>query len=254
MFSQEEMDVFEYLNPGLVKAKNTNHGKIYIHLTEGWISFHQRWRYNFTLDQTFGKHPAKASPWTDGEQRDFHYAAKSLIWTSWNSQTMLPGVSDPMTQQIVDLLNKHQGISFSVSGKGDFAQKFAGRQLPIKFDVLISPKHPHFNVNVKKMLPGNKFVSNVTGSTINLKKIDTESHSVQQSCNGATSSDFVTLPHEFGHAIGYDPDEYKCGAVNRADSDSLMNIGKEIRPRHLRFIKDQLNTMLKDVKFNLPPN
>jgi hypothetical protein len=254
MFSQEEMDVFEYLNPGLVKAKDTNRGKIYIHLTEGWISFHQRWRYNFTLDQTAGKHPAKASPWTDDEQRDFHYAAKSVIWTFWNSQTMLPGVSDPMTQQIVDLLNKHRGISFSVKGKGDFAQKFVGRQLPIKFDVLISPKHPHFKVNVKKMLPGKFFVSNVTSDTINLAKLDTEVDTARQLCNGASTNEFYRLPHEFGHAVGNNPDEYTCKALHRADIDSLLNIGKEVRPRHLRFLKDQLNTMLKGVKFDLPPN
>jgi hypothetical protein len=130
MFSQEEADTYACLRPNTVKAKDTLFGKIYIHPEDGLVSFHQRWRYRFTLDQTFGKHAAKASPWTDAEERDFHYAAESIIWKFWNSHRTLPGSSDPTTQQFIDLLNKHSGISFSVSGDGEFAQKFAGRQLP----------------------------------------------------------------------------------------------------------------------------
>lgn len=259
MFSQEEADTYACLRPHTVKAKDTLFGKIYIHLEDGLVSFHQRWRYHFTLDQTFGKHAAKASPWTDDEERDFHYAAESIIWKFWNSHRTLPGSSDPTTQQFVDLLNKHSGISFSVSGDGEFAQKFAGRQLPIEFDALITQKRPHFNVNVRKMLPGREHAIRPTvdyaSMTINVSKSDTDRTSVRQDGKGAASTDdFFYLPHEFGHAIGYGVDEYEVGATARKDIDSLMNIGKEIRPRHLAFIKAQLNTMLKGVKFHLPPN
>ncbi len=259
MFSQEEADTYACLRPHTVKAKDTIFGKIYIHLEDGLVSFHQRWRYHFILDQTFGKHAAKASPWTDDEERDFHYAAESIIWKFWNSRRTLPGSSDPTTQQFIDLINKHSGISFSVSGDGEFAQKFAGRQLPIEFDALITQKRPHFNVNVKKMLPGRELAlrSNVDwGSlTINVAKNDTDRSPAQQDGKGAArTDDFYTLPHEFGHAVGYGFDEYEVGATARKDIDSLMNIGKEIRPRHLAFIKAQLNTMLKGVKFHLPPN
>jgi hypothetical protein len=259
MFSQEEVDTYACLLPHTVKAKDTIFGKIYIHLEDGLVSFHQRWRYHFTLDQTFGKHAAKASSWTDEEERDFHYAAESIIWKFWNSRRTLPGNSDPTTQQFIDLINKHSGISFSVSGDGEFAQKFAGRQLPIEFDALITQKRPHFNVNVKKMLPGREFAIRPdvdwASMTINVSKSHTDRASVRQDGKGAaTSTDFYYLPHEFGHAIGYGTDEYQVGAVARSDIDSLMNIGKEIRPRHLAFLKNQLNTMLKGVKFHLPPN
>ena len=259
MFSQEEVDTYACLRPHTVKAKDTIFGKIYIHLEDGLVSFHQRWRYHFILDQTFGKHAAKASPWTDDEQRDFHSAAESIIWKFWNSRRTLQGSSDPTTQQFIDLLNKHSGISFSVSGDGEFAQKFAGRQLPVEFDTLITQKRPHYTVNVKKMLPGREsaFRSNVdyASMTINVAKSDTAPSPAQQDGKGAAKTDdFFTLPHEFGHAIGYGVDEYEVGAIARKDIDSLMNIGKEIRPRHLAFIKAQLNTMLKGVKFHLPPN
>jgi hypothetical protein len=91
--------------------------------------------------------------------------------------------------------------------------------------------------------------------TINVSKSDTDPTKVRQDGKGAAKSDdFYYLPHEFGHAIGYGVDEYEVGAIARKDVDSLMNIGKEIRPRHLAFIKAQLNTMLKGVKFHLPPN
>lgn len=257
MFSQDESDAYACLKAGTVKAKDTAFGKIYIHLESGMVSFHQRWKYHFTLDQTFGKVAAKASPWTDDEQRDFHSAAASIIWKFWNSRRTLPGSSDPTTQQFVDLLNKHSGISFSVRGKGDFAHKFAGRQLPVEFDVLLSKSKPHFVVNVKKMLPGRDFRSFVDpgGRTINLAKVDVERSSAKQDGrNGATTDDFYTLPHEFGHSIGYHIDEYEAGAAKRKDTDSLMNIGHEVRARHLRFLRDQLNTMLKGVTFDLPPN
>lgn len=257
MFSQDESDAYACLKAGTVKAKDTAFGKIYVHLEDGMVSFHQRWKYHFTRDQTFGRGAALASAWTDDEQRDFHYAASSLIWKFWNSHRTLAGSSDPTTQQFVDLLNKHSGISFSVRGKGDFAQKFAGRQLPVEFDVLLSKSRPHFAVNVKKMLPGRDFRSFVDNGahTINVAKTDTERSSARQNGrNGAATDDFYTLPHEFGHTLGDLPDEYEVGAANRKDTDSLMNIGKEVRARHLRFLRDQLNTMLKGVTFDLPPN
>jgi hypothetical protein len=114
IFSQEETDTYECLLPGKVKANETGFGKIYIHLESGLVSFHQRWRYNFTLDQTSGKTAAKASLWTDQEQVDFHYAAKSIIWKFWNSHRTLPGSTDPTVQNFVDLVNRHSGLSFSV--------------------------------------------------------------------------------------------------------------------------------------------
>lgn len=256
MFSQDEVDAYDVLKDKRIVFRNTSIGRISINLDSGSIRLVQRWKYRFTLDQTGGAHGQKADAWTDDEQRDFHFAARSIIWKFWNSRQPLPQSSDPTEQAFVDLLNAHAGISFSVSGSSDFAQRFAGRQLPIEFDILIANKKPaHFVVIVKKMLPGRNFRPFVDENLrhINLAKTHNERVKVgQDGRNGATNDDFYYTPHEFGHALGYGVDEYEIGAVNRKDVESLMNIGKEVRPRHLKAVATQLSFMIPKTRFNLP--
>jgi hypothetical protein len=49
------------------------------------------------------------------------------------------------------------------------------------------------------------------------------------------------------------PDEYLRGSRFLDDANSLMNIGTEVRARHLGWVRDQLNQMLPNCTFSLPP-
>jgi hypothetical protein len=70
----------------------------------------------------------------------------------------------------------------------------------------------------------------------------------QQGRNPASNNNFVTTPHEFGHTLIAD-DEYTAFSRHRPDVRSIMNIGSEIRPRHLSFIAQQLSRMLPGCRF-----
>ena len=44
-------------------------------------------------------------------------------------------------------------------------------------------------------------------------------------------------------------DEYKSGNVHLADTESIMNVGRSVRSRHLKGIREELNKMIKGVTF-----
>ncbi|MGE3180311.1 MAG: hypothetical protein AB7N71_01675, partial [Phycisphaerae bacterium] len=71
---------------------------------------------------------------------------------------------------------------------------------------------------------------------------------VDQTCKAG----FEPIPHEFGHALGTsNGDEYTPDSPNRPDTDSIINIGKQIRERHVKDVLDVLNTMIPDCTFSI---
>lgn len=65
---------------------------------------------------------------------------------------------------------------------------------------------------------------------------------------------FYVAPHEFGHALGYgysrgDGEEYKPENRYYDDLKSVMNIGRQVRPRHVRLIAETLAKMVPGVQF-----
>jgi hypothetical protein len=56
----------------------------------------------------------------------------------------------------------------------------------------------------------------------------------------------TAMIHEFGHMIGL-PDEYKTSSAHFADKDSVMNVGRELRDRHLRHIVAWAKPHIDDV-------
>jgi hypothetical protein len=253
LFLKDDITVFDFLKPDAQKKKNTPFGTIYVNTDAGNIHFVQRWKYKFLLDEISHPHHQKASPWTDDEEYNFHQAAVALIWKYWNSAPMVNAGPSPELIDISNLMNANTPhLKVSVIGHSAFGKKFAGKDLFIDFDVIACISHPHYHVNVRKMLPGRKFRSNVTGQTINLKVTDVDRRAATQTGqHPAVSNDFYTAPHEFGHAVGYDTDEYTPHAAKRSDVTSIMNIGKEIRPRHFHFIMVQLNAMFPHTAFKI---
>jgi hypothetical protein len=61
-------------------------------------------------------------------------------------------------------------------------------------------------------------------------------------------------PHEYGHAMTKrlhhsfqtrNPDEYLSGSPHLSDTNSLMNIGRELRARHIDATIEALNELMK---------
>lgn len=216
MFDEDELNVWEFIRPELFRSRNLAWGSIYIDLESGKVNFVQRWKYEFVVAQGVGA-------WTEQEKVDFHYAAESLIWKHWNSNRPLAGTStDPTTLAIIQLLNITR---------------------------------PHWNVRVKKLAAGQFEHSTVTWDSRQIRLIKSAVET-RSACNNAAprvcSDQFTSVPHEFGHMLRR-PDEYLRGSRFLDDANSIMNIGTEVRTRHLSWVRDQLNQMLPNCTFSLPP-
>jgi hypothetical protein len=210
-----------------------------------------RWQY------TWEKH-ATVSNWTYAQKKAFHTQVDRIIWGSWSNR-----------------------INLRATGNHAFGKKFKDQALPINFDVQWVTVRPHWSVKVLK-LPNNASETSFVNWSTNEIQLDTNDFTphgacndeapqpgmeipfliippqirdaipgardaiVDQSCKGG----FKTIPHEFGHVLGNgNDDEYRADATHRADLDSLLNIGQEIRDRHLNDVLGELNTMLPDCAF-----
>jgi hypothetical protein len=69
----------------------------------------------------------------------------------------------------------------------------------------------------------------------------------------------IPFAHEFGHALGNSRfsmtgmhgDEYKEDSEFVLDNGSMMNIGSQLRKRHLDYILNEINKMIPDTSFQL---
>jgi hypothetical protein len=257
IFNSDDVDVLDCLKPGLVKKKETHFGTIYLDLSEGTTYLRQRWKVEFIIEPG-------ATPLTYQQRVDYYWKLRSEIWTDWNSRRPLPNVpgatTDATSRAIAQLLNSHDGVLFKVAGTSDFARKFGDLGSPIDVDISLHRHAPHWHVKVFRPKPGDegkaKYRDSVTDATrhITLNYANTEPHEV---CNEGRpqvcQTGFLTPPHEFGHTFFAD-DEYIRGSRFIKDTNSIMNIGREVRARHYRWIVQQLNTMLPHTRFSLPPN
>jgi hypothetical protein len=257
IFAQDDLDVYDFIQVKFFKKKETHFGTIYLDLESGQVNLRQRWKVQFIIEHG-------AADLSLQDKIDYYYKLKSLIWTDWNSRRPLPNIpgtnADPTSKALIQLLNAHNGVLFNVKGTSEFAQTFEKVGVPITFDVLLNRSHPHWLVKVYRPKPGNewleKYRDEVTSSprVIKLNYANTEPHQV---CNEVRpkvcQNGFLTPPHEFGHTI-QSPDEYVRGSRFVKDTNSIMNIGREVRARHFRWILRELNTMLPRTVFSAPPN
>jgi hypothetical protein len=201
-------------------------GVIDLDTTAGRVFFQQDWHYTWTLFT-----PALPA-WRQAEKRAFHNTLDRQIWGTWSNRVRL-----------------------RVSGTSDFAKKFAAAGVPINFDIHWVSGVSHWNVTVRKMPAGSDpttFISNVSFATrtINLDTADLDPYAAANAA-GQSTGKFYAGPHEFGHAIDAG-DEYNAGSPDLADTSSIMNVGRFIRPRHLQRIVDTLNTMIPNTTFAAP--
>ncbi|APR80676.1 Hypothetical protein A7982_06023 [Minicystis rosea] len=204
-------------------------GDIDLNTETGAIFVQERWRYAWTV-------VPPSRPWALTERRRFHHTLDRQVWGTWSGRVRL-----------------------RVAGHHPFVDRFPHGQLPpLQFDVQWVLTGGHWAVTVRKMPPGSDpttFISYVDfpARHIHLDSADVASYHPSNAA-GATRT-FYALPHEFGHTMPQSPgipnqDEYNVGSDHLADTDSILNIGRQVRARHLTALVAELNTMLPGVTFS----
>jgi hypothetical protein len=202
-------------------------GVIDIVVHESRVFFKQRWKYDWLVR-------VPMADWTYEEKRSFHTTVDKQIWASWSNR-----------------------VTLSVSGTSDFARRFSRTLLPINLDVRWVLRDEHWNVSVWKVPNNAPDRAEVFWNTrrINLYSIDL---APTGACTSATpavcSNNFRTVPHEFGHAVGNTAvlnrgDEYNAGSPHLADTNSIMNIGRQLRVRHFTTLLEEMNKMIPNTTF-----
>jgi hypothetical protein len=189
-------------------------GVVDMDTSEGRVFVQQDWYYVWRVEP-----PARR--WTLADQRQFHNTLDRQIWRQWSDRLRL-----------------------YPSGAHDLARRFGARGMRLTFDIRWVTRPGHWTVNVRKLVPGGSYRSNVSFATrvIELDSNDLTPHNVANAAHQGTTG-FRTGPHEFGHTM-QNPDEYNHGSANLADTHSVMNIGQQLRSRHVQLIVDALRRLV----------
>lgn len=200
-------------------------GTVDIDTTTGRVFVQQDWHYIWCV------WPG-AAHWTHPEKVLFHQRADREIWGAWSNHLHLKVGGHP---------------------------PFAARRIPVNFDVRWKLTGQHnYNVQAWKVPPGSAPDSPVRsevlfGHCIKLSSADLLPRGAQNDA-GQVTANFVTPPHEFGHTIGA-PDEYNAPTAalpnaHLADTQSIMNIGRRVRGRHLALLTETLHKMIPGAQFS----
>jgi hypothetical protein len=202
-----------------------------LNTTSGQIFIQEDWFYDWNL------WPGVTAGWTYPQKKSIHTRINNQIWGAWSNR-----------------------IKLGVGGTSDFARRFAGKPLPVNFDVRWDIKLPaHWRVKIWKMPTGagptnlhRSFVDH-DNHIIELNTADIAPRGAGNSA-GVGTTNFITSPHEYGHTLGsptsFPGDEYGPGATHLADTKSMMNIGQQLRRRHLADIIRVMNKLIPGTTFN----
>ncbi|MEJ7732523.1 MAG: hypothetical protein WKG00_25370 [Polyangiaceae bacterium] len=195
--------------------------------TTGAIFVQERWQYVWSV-------VPPARPWTYPERRRYHRTADRQIWGTWSGRMRL-----------------------TARGDHELVRATGGHLPPISFDVQWVLAPGHWTVHVRKLPPGSDpttFISYVdfTRREVHLDSADVSSY--QPSNAAGQRRTFYALPHEFGHTMPQtagvpNQDEYGAGSAHLGDTDSILNIGRQVRARHLAMLIAELDTMVPGVTF-----
>lgn len=190
------------------------------------ILVQQRWKYNWQF-------VIPVSNWTYDEKREFHRKADTLIWDQWSGHFVI-----------------------RVEGNSDFAKQSAHRDFTVNFDIKWVLSNPHWEVVVRKISPGNFNTSKVKWNARQIQ-LDTEDLVLVERVKNGNSYFQYPVAHEFGHAAGNSVyatthgDEYGNSSTFQMDRSSIMNVGNELRERHLDYLIQELNAMIPETSFSI---
>ncbi|MGM5630929.1 hypothetical protein O2K51_08490 [Apibacter raozihei] len=213
-------------------TKKTDRMDIFIEEEQNSILVQEKWQYLWHT---------KVTPWLLSEKRHFHKLADLRIWSVWSGYFKL-----------------------KVTGSSNFATKHKSTSFTLNFDIKWVLKNPHWNVTVTKIAP-NTFEQSYIKWNERVIHLDTEDTKLNFK-GKVNSKSFYQYPiaHEFGHTVGNSyfaligktaihSDEYSLNNLLnggfKLDYSSIMNIGNELRNRHLDYILIQLNSMIPNTYF-----
>lgn len=182
------------------------------------IAVRQKWKYNWITSPG-------VNTWTYSEKKAFHHKLDNLVWGNWGAH-----------------------LKLKIRGNSEFVRVNKNFVFSIYFDIKWVLDSPHWTVEVTKIQPGDYVTSSLSWAT---KTINLDTEDVKLVTRTENSKDYHQYPglHEIGHGFGNSifaytnshGDEYKNTSVFNNDKSSLMNIGNELRTRHIDFLLRELN-------------
>lgn len=213
------------VNKSPIYSVKTDRMDITIDIGKGYIFIQQRWKYNW-------KTLSKLSPWTYKDKKNFHHKLDNLLWQQWSKRFIL-----------------------KMEGTSNIAETYKTKRLNVNFDIRWVLHNEHWSVNIRKIEKG-KFKTSSVNWTHKIVNLDTEDLSLVIRKRKNKKYKQYPFSHEFGHAIGNTKhikgmhgDEYSTSSVYKSDLKSRMNIGNDLRKRHLDYLISELNKMIPNTKF-----
>lgn len=208
-------------------------GVVDVDLEAGSVFVREDWRYDWKVD------PGQP-PWSTEEKTAFHHGVDRLIWAAWSLKARLfPFVSPGHTPS---------------ARAEELVRRFARHGFQLSFDVRrIATGTTHWTATVTKVDPNEHPRQRARVwfdlRLIRLHSIDVIPVEARRYLGDSKSrSDFRVAPHEFGHTLRY-ADDYDPGRYFN-DTRSIMNIGRDVRPRHLTLVLNTLEKMIPGCKFS----
>ena len=206
-------------------------GVVDLDLTKGHVFVREDWRYSWTT-------ASGQAPWTPQEQLDYHRAVDRAVWGHWSERARIqvrPG-------------------AYALHPDTDHLKwQIAGRALTLSFDVRSVRGKGHWEVTVKKEASNierkpQAVVKNETRE-IFLYSTDLLVTKARRYEGDKPHFGFSVPAHEFGHTFGGRNDEWRPGSPHNHDRESIMNIGRTLRARHLVAICHSLGKLVKGCTF-----
>lgn len=202
-----------------------------INVTEHRIFVREDWRYTWTTD-------AGQPEWTPEEQHNFHHLVDRSIWAQWSWRP---------------LIRVHRAHPHGRSPGWQLREELTRSPIPVTFDVRRVSALPHWTVTVQKVDPNIKTKPTAkvyfTAKKILLFSTDLLVRRARRFEGDQPYEGFKVHPHEFGHTLGYRNDEYEQDSGYFEDRDSIMNVGRDLRSRHVKLLCQTLHQMVPGCEF-----
>jgi hypothetical protein len=211
-------------------VRNETWGTVDLDTDKGRVFVRQDWHYIWQIAP-----PMKT--WTHAEEQAFHQAVDRMIWGQWSAQARIRIQRDVLAKP---------------SAHDHVLGKFSKGTLSLTFDIRQVRGRGHWEATVTKVTPvGKKHRAEVKTETRQIFLFSTDQQLLtakRMEGDPEANKRFSVPAHEFGHTLE-NLDEYRDKHPEFNDVKSIMNIGRQLRPRHLQLICETLGTMIPGYAF-----
>ena len=219
-------------------VRNETWATIDLDIGKGNVLVRQDWLYEW-LDVS------GAPPWTNEEKRAYHHALDHLVWSVWSMRAHL-------------IVRGQPGVASTLAAT-ELLQRFQHQGLTLTFDVRAVSCGWHWRAAIEKVVSGQpppRAECLYDLRKLKLSTIDISPHLAKRFAGNdrRVQRRFYQAPHEFGHTLGNVSelgrgDEYRADSLHYEDVHSIMNIGRQVRPRHLFLVVETLRRMVRGCTF-----